>query len=57
MRQVSHTFKTGKHIGKEKKSSHNFSTTPLKIAITTQNTTGKLLSTKQNPNQGKFDKC
>jgi len=30
---------------------------PLKIAFTTQNTIGKLLSKQQNHNQSKFDKC
>ena len=30
---------------------------PLKIAFTTQNTIGKLLSKQQNHHQSKFDKC
>jgi hypothetical protein len=34
-----------------------FKNTPLKIAFTTQNTIGKLLSKQQNHNQNKFDKC
>jgi len=45
------------YVGKETKFiTRLFKNTPLKIAFTTQNTIGKLLSKQQNHNQSKFDK-
>jgi len=46
------------YVGKQTKFIAKFlKNTPLKIAFTTQNTAGKLLSIKQNPKSEKIDKC
>jgi hypothetical protein len=46
------------YVGKETKFiTELFRNTSLKIAFTTQNTIGKLLSKQQNHNQNKFVKC
>jgi hypothetical protein len=45
------------YVGKETKFiTKLFNDSSVKIAFTTQNTTGKLLSSKQNPNQNQFEK-
>jgi hypothetical protein len=57
MRQVSNPFKTTGIHRERKFITKLFNHTPLKIAFTTQNTIGKLLSIKKTPNQEKSNKC